>query len=45
MKKQIIAGIGIIACVALYAFVWPRNADVGDFAEPVKAAVTDEITA
>ena len=46
MKKQIIAGISIIACVALCAAVWPRNAEVkGLPAEPVKAAVTAEIEA
>lgn len=46
MKKQIIAGIGIVACVALCAAVWPRSAEVGDLpAEQVKAAVTAEIEA
>ena len=44
MKKQIIAGIGIIACVALCATVWPRSTEVGDLpAEPVKIAVSTEI--
>lgn len=44
MKKQIMAGIAIIACVALCAAVWPRSAEVGDLpAEPVKTAVTAEI--
>ncbi len=46
MKKQIIAGIGIIACVVLCAAVWPRSAEVGDLpAEPIKAAVSAEIEA
>ena len=46
MKKQIIAGITVIACVALCAAVWPRNTEVGDLpAEPVKTAVTAEIEA
>ncbi|MDD4237915.1 MAG: hypothetical protein PHT62_05110 [Desulfotomaculaceae bacterium] len=46
MKKQIIAGIGIIACVALCAAVWPRSAEVRDLpAEPVKIAVSTEIEA
>lgn len=46
MKKQIIIGIGTIACVALCAAVWPRNAEVGDSpAELVKTAVTPEIEA
>lgn len=46
MKKQIIAGVGIIACVALCAAVWLRNAEVGDLpAEPIKAAVSAEIEA
>lgn len=44
MKKLIPAGIAVIACVALCAAVWQRNAEVGDLpAEPVKAAVSDEI--
>lgn len=44
MKKQIIAGITIIACVALYAALWPRSAKVEDLtAKPIKAAVTSEI--
>lgn len=46
MKKQIIAGIAIIACVALCAAVWPRSAEVEDLpAEPDKTAVNDEIEA
>ncbi|MDA8229363.1 MAG: hypothetical protein M0T74_16990 [Desulfitobacterium hafniense] len=46
MKKQIIAGIGITACVALCAAVWPRSTEVEYLpAEPVKAAVSDEIEA
>lgn len=44
MKKLIIAGIGIIVCVALCAVVWPRNAGVGDLpAELNKPAVAAEI--
>ena len=44
MKKLIIVVTGIIACVALCASVWPRNAEVEDLpAEPVKAAVIGEI--
>lgn len=46
LKKLIIVGIGIIACVALCATVWPRNAEVGDLpAEPEKTAVISEIEA
>lgn len=46
MKKQIIVGIGIIACVALCAVVWQWNAEVEDLpADPVKAAVYAEIEA
>ena len=46
MKKQILAGITVIACVALCAAVWPRSAEVEDLpAEPVKTAVTAEIEA
>ena len=46
MKKQIISGIAIIAYVALYAAVWPRNTEVEDLpATPVKTAVTAEIEA
>ena len=46
MKKQIVAGITVIACVALCAAVWPRSAEVGNLpAEPIKAAVTAEIEA
>jgi hypothetical protein len=46
MEKRIITGIGIIACVALCAAVWPQRAEVGDLpAEPVKNAVTAEIEA
>jgi len=46
LKKLIIVGIGIIACVALCTAVWPRNAEVGDLpAEPVKTAVFAEIEA
>ena len=44
MKEHIIIGIGITACVALCAAMWPRNAEVGDLpTKPVKAAVTAEI--
>jgi len=46
MKKQIIPGIVFIACVALYAAVWPRSAEEGKVpAEPVKPAVNAEIGA
>lgn len=46
MKKQIIVGIAVIACVALCAAVWPRSAEVKDLpAKPVKTAVTAEIEA
>lgn len=46
MKKQIIAGIGIIACVVLCAAVWPRSAEVGDLpAKSVKAVVSTEFEA
>jgi len=46
MKKRITIGIGIIACVALCAAVWPLSAEVGDLpAEPEKAAVTAECAA
>jgi len=44
MNKHIITGIGIIACVALCAALWPRNAEVGNLpAEPIKTAVSAEI--
>ena len=46
MKKQIPAGIAVIACIALCAAVLPRSAEVGDLpAEPIKTAVTVEIEA
>lgn len=46
MKKQIIAGMGIVACAVLCAAVWPRSAEVGDLpAKQLKAAVTAEIEA
>jgi len=46
MKKQIIAGIAVIACVAMCAAVWPRSAEVGDLlAEPIKTAVNAETDA
>ncbi|OPY56599.1 MAG: hypothetical protein A4E55_02010 [Pelotomaculum sp. PtaU1.Bin035] len=34
MKKQMITGIAVIACVALCAAVWPRSAEVGDLPPP-----------
>lgn len=44
MKKQIIAGITVIAYVGLCAAVWPQSAEVRDLpAERVKVAVTAEI--
>jgi hypothetical protein len=44
LKKQIIAGIAFIACVALCATVWPPSAGDGDLpAVPVKTAVSAEI--
>jgi len=44
MKKQIITGICVIACVVLCATVWQRNAGVESLpAEPVKAAVSAKI--
>lgn len=46
MKKQIIAGIAVIACVALCAAVLPRSGEVGDLpVESEKAAVSAEIEA
>ncbi len=46
MKKLIIVGLGIIACVALCAAVWPRSAEVRDLpTEPLITAVTAEIEA
>ena len=47
MKKQIITGIAVIACVALCAAVWPRSVKwVEDLlTEPVKTAVIGEIEA
>jgi hypothetical protein len=46
MKKQIIAGITVIACVALCAAVWTQSAEVEELpAEPVKTAVSAEIEA
>lgn len=46
MKKQIIAGIAVIACVAMCAAVWPRSAEVGYLpAEPVNTAVIAETEA
>lgn len=46
MKKQITAGITIIACVAIYAVVWQRNA--GDEVMPVtqeKSAISANMAA
>ena len=44
MKRQIVAGITLIACVALCAAVWPWSVKVEDLpAEPVKTAVSAEI--
>lgn len=46
MKKQIITGIAVIACVALCAAALPRSAEVEDLpAEPVKTAENAEIEA
>lgn len=46
MKKHIIAGMSIIACVALCATTWQQSAKVEDLpAEPVKTAVSAEIEA
>lgn len=46
MKKQIIAGMVVIACAALCAAVWPRSAGDGKVpAEPVKDAVNAKIEA
>ncbi len=46
MKKQIIVGITVIACVVLCAAVWPRSAEVGDLpAELSILAVNAEIEA
>lgn len=44
MKKQIITGMAVIACIALCAAVWPRNAEVEDLPiKPIKNAVIGEI--
>lgn len=41
MKKQITAGIALVASSALCAAVWPRSAEVESLpAEPVKTAVS-----
>jgi len=46
MKKQIIVGIGITACVTLCAVVRPRSAEVEELpAEPTISAVSAEIEA
>lgn len=46
MKKQIIAGITAIACVALCAAVWPRSVEVEELpAQKAKPAVNAEIEA
>jgi hypothetical protein len=44
MKKSFFTGIVLIACVALYAAVWPRSAEDGKVpVGPAKPAVSDEI--
>jgi len=44
MKKQAIAGIAVIACVALCAVVWQGSAEVEELpVEPIKNAVSAEI--
>lgn len=46
MKKQIIVGIGIVACVALCVAVWPRSAEVEGLPdEPIEAAISTKIEA
>lgn len=46
MKREIIAGITITACVTLCAAVWPRSAEVGDLpAEPSMPAVNAKFEA
>lgn len=46
MKKLIIAGITVTACVALCAAVWPRSTEVGDLpVEPSISAVNAGIEA
>lgn len=46
MKKQITAGIGIIACVALCAAVWQVSVEMEELpAEPIQNAVSAEIEA
>jgi len=46
MKKQINVGIAVIACVTLYAAVWPWSIKVEDLpAEPEETAVPAEIEA
>ncbi len=46
IKKQIIVGVGVIACVALHVAVWPWSTEVGVLpSEPAKAAVVSEIEA
>lgn len=46
MKKQMPAGIAVIACIALCAAVLPRSVEVGNLpTETVKTAVTVEIEA
>ncbi len=46
MKKQIIAGIGFVTCVALCAAVWPRSAEVESLpAEQIINATIAEIEA
>lgn len=44
MKRQVVAGITVIACAALCANLWTRSAEVEDLpAEPIKAATNAEI--
>ena len=46
MKKQIIAGIAVTACVALCAAEWPRSTEVKNLrVEPLKTIVNAEIEA
>lgn len=44
LKKKIMTGMAIAACVSLCAAVWTRRAEVGYLpAEPVKVAVTADL--
>lgn len=46
MKKQIVSGIAVTACVALCAAVWPRSTKVENLpVEPLKTIVNAEIEA